>query len=117
MKTIIKISNICKIIFTATLVLYISTSIPIVKGGHQSELNGAHYYYHYKNGKNYKKYNKPEIEEKQRSGEKMRENYIDKNDYNRDIERQNNLNIEKRNEIKLKFRNEKNIHLDYDKNN
>jgi predicted membrane protein len=116
MKTITKMLIICKIIFTTTLALYMSTKIPIVKEGHQNDLNRSHYYYYYKNGKNYKKYNKPEIEEKHKNSEKMRENYIDKNDYYRDIERLNNLNIEKRDEIKLKFRNERNIHLDYDRN-
>lgn len=108
--------RICKIIFTATLAMSMSLKIPIAKNSHQNDLNRAHYYYYYKDGKNYKKYNKPEIEEKQKNTEGMRENYIDEYDYRRDIDRLNNIRIEKRNEIKLKFRNEKNIHIDYDRN-
>jgi len=69
--------RICKIIFTATLAMYMNLNVPIAKNSHQKDLNRAHYYYYYKDGKNYKKYNKPEIEEKQKNTERMRENYID----------------------------------------
>jgi hypothetical protein len=116
MKAILKMLIMSKIIFFISLSVYSKGFTPVIKNGYEHNLEGAHYYHHYKNGVNYKKYNKPEVEEKRPEGEKMRERYNDKSDYNRDIDRLNNTDIEKGNEIKMKFRNERNIHLDYDVN-
>jgi hypothetical protein len=102
-------------LFIFSLAIYPKIFTP-VNNKHNYNLEGAHYYYHYKNGKNYKKYNKPQVEEKRSDEEKLREKYNDKIDYNRDIDRLNNINIEKNNEIKMKFRNDKKIHLDYEHN-
>lgn len=114
MRAIIKMLIICEAIFFVNLNVYSRDFAPGIKNKYEYDLEEAHYYYHYKNGANYKKYNKPEIEEKRPEGEKIRERYNDRIDFNRDIDRLNNINIEKGNEIKMKFRNEKNIHLDYD---
>jgi hypothetical protein len=115
MRAIFKITIIiCAVISFLEMSPYACSGNTLLKSVNRHNLEGAHYYHHYKNGVDYKKYNKPEIEEKRSEGEKMRERYNDKSDYNRDIDRLNNINIEKSNEIKMKFRNEKNIHLDYD---
>jgi hypothetical protein len=116
MKTIFKTLIVIKLILLTSLFAYSKDFSPVIEKGYGHNLEGAHYNYHYKNGVNHKKYNKPEIEEKRPEVEKMRERYNDKTDYNRDVDRLNNTNIEKGNEIKMKFRNEKNIHLDYEPN-
>ena len=117
MKAIVKITIIiCTVISLLQISSYACSCNIIVKSENRHNLEGAHYYHHYKNGVDYKKYKKPEFKEKQPFGEEMRERYNDKNDYNNDIDRLNNINIERGNEIKIKFRNEKNINIDYNKN-
>lgn len=117
MKAIVKIIIIA---YTVSLLFRISTHAgsynSIINNRNQLNLEGAHYYRHYKKGVDYKKYKKPEFKEKQPFAEEMRERYDDKKDFNRDIDRLHNINIEGGNKIKIKFRNEKNIHIDYDKN-